>query len=105
MTKAKKPPTAKIKIHDWVGLRALYLILASDTSSATVREVQRILRYYENIYTTAVVQQAMSLLVRDNALRGTFDNPEADMSRRLDRAIKITLVDKDFPDFFEEVKL
>jgi hypothetical protein len=77
----------RITKPDWVGLRGLYLLLASDPSAVTVREVQRILQYYEDKYTTPVVRDAMARLVHDNALRGTFDTPASAMSRRLSLAI------------------
>lgn len=77
----------RITKPDWVGLRGLYLILASDPSAVTLKEVQRILQYYQDKYTTAIVQDAMARLVHDNALRGTFDNPASAMSRRLSLAI------------------
>lgn len=77
----------RITKPDWVGLRGLYLLLASDPSAVTLKEVQRILQYYQDKYTTAIVQDAMGKLVRDNALRGTFDTPASAMSRRLSLAI------------------
>ena len=83
----------KISKPDWVGLRCLYLLLASDTSTATIKEVQRILRYYQDKYTTEGVTNAMGKLVRDNALRGTFNVPEAAISRQLNNSIKQHLED------------
>ena len=88
-----------IKEHDWVGLRTLYILLASDVSAAQLPEVQRILRYYQNKYSHGMVIGAMGQLARDNAIRGTFDNPESAISRRLNSSIVIAQKDPDFSDF------
>jgi hypothetical protein len=94
-----------IERDDWVGLRTLYILLASDVSAVVLPEVQRILRHYYNKYDSGTVIEAMGQLARDNAIRGTFDNPESEIGRRLDRSIVFTQKDPDFPDAVGEVTL
>lgn len=90
---------------EWVGLRTLYILLASDVSAVTLPEVQRILRYYQDKYDSNTITEAMGQLARDNAIRGTFDNPESEISRRLDRSIVLTQKAPDFPEVVGEVTL
>lgn len=78
-----------IKKHDWVGLRALYLLMASDASAVSSKEVSRILRFYQNQYDEKVIQKAMEMLSRDNSIRGTFEAPGVAFARRMDKAIQI----------------
>ena len=82
-----KRKTIKLKASDWVGLRALYLLLATDTSSAASAEVRRIIRYYEDAHGSARVYTAFAALAKDNSVRGTFDVPDVQWARNLDRSI------------------
>jgi hypothetical protein len=95
----------RITRDDWVGLRALYILLASDASAAVLPEVQRILKYYQDKYEYGAVTTAMGQLARDNAVRITFDNPASAISRRLDSSIVITQKNQDFSDSVEEITL
>lgn len=95
----------RITRDDWVGLRTLYILLASDVSAALLPEVQRILQYYKDKYDYGVLVKAMGQLARDNAIRGTFDNPESAISRRLSNSIVIRQKDPDFPDQAGEITL
>jgi hypothetical protein len=96
---------ARITRDDWVGLRTLYILLASDVSAALLPEVQLILHYYKDKYDYGTVVKAMGQLARDNAIRGTFDNPESAISRRLNSSIVIRQKDPDFPDQAGEITL
>lgn len=90
-----------IKKHDWVGLRALYLLLASDVSAVSSKEVSRILRFYQNKYDEKVIQKAMEMLSRDNAIRGTFKAPDVDFARRMDKSIQFR--GEGFADFVGDI--
>lgn len=89
----------RITANDWVGLRALYILLASDASAISMPEVKRILRYYQEKYESGMITRAMGQLARDNAIRGTFDTPESAISRRLNSSIVIAQKDPDFSAF------
>lgn len=89
-----------IKKDDWVGLRALYLLMASDVSSSCSGEVQKIANFYEQKYGPGIVRSAFNALARDNYLRNTFDDPAVGFSRRLDNAIDIKQKD---PAFVEQI--
>jgi hypothetical protein len=89
----------RITANDWVALRALYILLASDASAIALTEVQLILRYYQDKYDPGIITRAMGQLARDNAIRGTFDNPESAISRRLNSSIVSTPKGQDFSDF------
>lgn len=97
----------RITRDDWVGLRALYILLASDASAISMPEVQLILRYYQDKYENGMITRAMGQLARDNAIRGTFDNPESAISRRLNSSIVSVQKGQDFSDFdqTEEITL
>jgi hypothetical protein len=88
---------------DWVGMRALYLLLATDTSAAQSPEVARIINYYQRKYGSDAVLQFNSSLARDNAWRGTFSDPNAAFARRLDQSIFITQKEVDFPEPIQDV--
>ncbi len=90
-----------IKERDWVGLRALYLLLATDASAISSPEVSRILRFYQDWYGDRVVQKAMEMLSRDNSIRETFAAPDVEFARRLDKSIKIR--EEGFADFVEDI--
>lgn len=90
-----------IKEYDWVGLRALYLLLATDASAISSREVSRILWFYQNKYGTAVIQKAMEMLAQDNSVRSTFEAPDVEFARRLDKSIRIR--EEGFADFVEDI--
>jgi hypothetical protein len=94
----------KITKPDWVGLRSLYLLLASDTSAAQSPEVVRIIEYYRNKYGSDVMYPAMERLTKDNAWRGTFSDPNVAFARRLDSAIKISRRDGEFQEIFYDIK-
>jgi hypothetical protein len=68
----------KLKEKDWVGLRLLYLILASDPSAAVLPDVNKAVDYYG--YGT--VLGAFELLNKEIANDGkTFGNPEVNLTR------------------------
>lgn len=77
-----------ISKSDWVGLRGLYLLLATDASSSVSPEVTRILDYYRDKYGVRVVMQALGLLVKDNAVRDTFAAPDVGWARRLQDSVE-----------------
>ena len=88
---------------DWVGLRALYLLLASDTSAALSPEVQRIIRYYREKYSTEIFYPAMAAIAKDNAWRGTFSDPQVAFARKLDQSIRITQRAEEFPEAIQDI--
>lgn len=68
----------KLKKKDWMTLRLLYLILASDPSAAVLPDVQKIVDHYG--YRTVLA--AFNLLNKELANDGkTFANPEVNLTR------------------------
>jgi hypothetical protein len=67
-----------LKRQDWMTLRLLYLILASDPSAAVLPDVAKTIDYYG--YTTVLL--AFGLLNKELANDGkTFANPEVNLTR------------------------
>lgn len=93
----------KITKSDWVGLRSLYLLLASDSSAALSPEVNRIIEHYRRKYDSNTMYPAMAAIARDNAWRGTFADPSVGFARRLDSSIHITNQDKEFPEAIHDI--
>ena len=85
-----------ISKSNWVGMRALYLLLATDASAAQSPEVVRIMNFYRMKHGTAAFYSAMAAIAKDNGWRGTFDDPSVEFARRLDRSIRITQSDPIF---------
>jgi hypothetical protein len=70
--------TEQLKKKDWVTLRLLYLILASDPSAAALPDVSKAIALYG--YRTLL--EAFELLNREIANDGkTFGNPEVNLTR------------------------
>jgi hypothetical protein len=90
---------------DWVGLRALYLLLATDASAVNSPEVKRISGFYERKYGYIKMLDAMQQLAKDNAIRETFTAPDVMWARNMDRSIVIKVKDSDFPEHMEDIKL
>lgn len=93
----------KITKSDWVGLRALYLLIASDASAAQSPEVCRIMSYYTQQYGNDAIDRAICEMAKDNAWRNTFDNESVAFARRLDSAIKISGRDGEFQEIFYDI--
>jgi hypothetical protein len=67
-----------LKKKDWVALRLLYLILASDPSAAVLPDVQKTV----DLYGMRTILKAFELLNREIANDGTtFGNPEVNLTR------------------------
>ena len=67
-----------LKRKDWMTLRLLYLILASDPSAAVLPDVAKIIEHYG--YRTVLF--AFGLLNKELANDGkTFANPEVNLTR------------------------
>ena len=88
---------------DWVGMRALYLLLASDPSAAQSHEVVRIMNFYRDKYGTNGFYPAIAAIAKDNAQRNTFSDPSVMFGRNLDRSIKVTQRPEDFPEVITDV--
>jgi hypothetical protein len=84
-------------------MRALYLLLATDTSATQSPEVVRIVKYYQRKYGSDAVLQFNSSLAKDNAWRGTFSDPNVAFARRLDRSICMTQKAVEFPEPIQDV--
>jgi hypothetical protein len=68
----------KLKKKDWVALRLLYLILASDPSAAVLPDVQKTI----DLYGMRTILKAFDLLNKELANDGkTFGNPEVNLTR------------------------
>jgi len=71
-------PIDELKKKDWVALRLLYLILASDPSAGYLPDVQKTI----DLYGMRTVTGAFALLNREIANDGkTFGNPEVNLTR------------------------
>ena len=69
---------SKLKKKDWMTLRLLYLILASDPSAAFLPDVKKVV----DSYGLRTVLKAFELLNREIANDGvTFGNPEVNLTR------------------------
>lgn len=86
-------PELEIAKSDWVGLRALYILLAIDTSSSMSKEVIKIVKYYTKKYGLGKMINAMSMLSRDNAVRDTFSAPDVMWARQIEQSIDDSIVD------------
>jgi hypothetical protein len=84
-------------------MRALYLLLATDTSATQSPEVVRIVKYYQRKYGSDAVLQFNSSLAKDNAWRGTFSDPNVAFARRLDRSICMTQKAVEFPEPIQDI--
>ena len=68
----------QLKKKDWVTLRLLYLILASDPSAAVLPDVQKTI----DLYGMRTILKAFDLLNKELANDGkTFGNPEVNLTR------------------------
>ena len=71
-------PIDELKKKDWVALRLLYLILASDPSAAVLPDVQKTV----DLYGMRTILKAFELLNREIANDGkTFGHPEVHLTR------------------------
>lgn len=86
-------PELEITQSDWVGLRALYILLAIDTSSSVSGEVIKIVEHYTKKYGYGKIINAMSMLSRDNAEQNTFSAPDVMWARQVEQAIDDSIVD------------
>ena len=69
---------SKLKKKDWMTLRLLYLILASDPSAAFLPDVKKVV----DSYGIRTILKAFELLNREIANDGvTFGNPEVRLTR------------------------
>lgn len=69
---------SKLKKKDWMTLRLLYLILASDPSAAFLPDVKKVV----DSYGLRTVLKAFELLNKEIANDGvTFGNPEVNLTR------------------------
>ena len=86
-------PELEITQSDWVGLRALYILLAIDISSSVSGEVIKIVEHYTKKYGYGKIINAMSMLSRDNAEQNTFSAPDVMWARQVEQAIDDSIVD------------
>ena len=69
---------SKLKKKDWMTLRLLYLILASDPSAAFLPDVKKVV----DAYGLRTILKAFELLNKEIANDGvTFGNPEVNLTR------------------------
>ena len=69
---------SKLKKKDWMTLRLLYLILASDPSAAFLPDVKKVV----DVYGLRTTLKAFELLNKEIANDGvTFGNPEVRLTR------------------------
>jgi hypothetical protein len=92
-----------INESDWVGMRALYLLLATDTSAAQSPEVCRIMNFYRKKYGTNTFYPAMAAIAKDNGWRDTFNDPNVMFARILRKSIQ--QADPNFPEQLQSMEL
>jgi hypothetical protein len=88
---------------DWVGMRALYLMLATDTSASQSPEVARINKYYRSKYGDGVFNAAIEAIYFDNRWRKTFNDPSVAFARRLSDSFNVKQKDEPFPETIQDV--
>jgi hypothetical protein len=71
----RKPSVRSIKEADWVGLRLLYIMMATDVSTATAKEIGQCVWYYKIKYAPFIISEAFALLSRDKYLADFFKEP------------------------------
>jgi hypothetical protein len=80
----------RLREPDWIALRLLYVLVASDPSSASLPDVQKALRYYNrklrpkgsSKYPSGYVEHAFALLNKEIPYDTvTFGNPEVKLTR------------------------
>ncbi len=71
----RKPSVRSIKEADWVGLRLLYIMMATDVSTATAKEIGQCVWYYKSKYAPFIISEAFALLSRDKYLADFFTEP------------------------------
>lgn len=83
----------KLNESDWVALRLLYIVLASDPSAAALPDVQKAINFYEeklrkpgeSTYARGNLLPIFAVLNREIANDGkTFNNPEVSLTRNID---------------------
>ena len=85
-----EPDVSAITKSDWVGLRLLSLLLSTDPSNASIKDVVRSLDHYSFKYSTDVVLKAFALLTRERTEKDVWHNPESHLIRGLNRNMKAT---------------
>ena len=87
-----EPNLAVLKEPDWIALRLLYILLASDPSTTTLPDVQKTINYFEgkcrpigsNPRSAGAVQKAFALLNKDIPYDGeTFGAPNVCLTRNV----------------------
>ena len=89
----RKPSVRSIKEADWVGLRLLYIMMATDVSTATAKEIGQCLWYYKSKYAPFIISEAFALLSRDKHLADFFKEPACASVLDLLNTVKLTSSD------------
>lgn len=83
---------SKLKEEDWIALRLLYVLTASDPSTVLLPDVSKALDYYnaklrpkgDNKYSGGHILPVFALLNKEIAYdKATFSNPEVALTRNL----------------------
>lgn len=83
----------KLKEADWIALRLLYIMMASDPSVVNLPDVRKTIDYYENMlrkkgdnpYSKGNILEMFKLLNKDIAYDGkTFRNPNVSLTRNIE---------------------
>jgi len=73
----------KLKREDWIALRLLYTILASDVSAGQLPDVAKTKHYHEKRFGLIVMLEAFAKINKEAAYNGTFGNPEVRLTRNV----------------------
>ena len=80
-TKEPELSVADIKKQDWVGIRLLSLLLSADPSSASIRDVQKSIEFYERKYSNQLLLTAINALNKERFADETWHNPASRLIR------------------------
>lgn len=86
----EEPTIEDVVEGDWIGMRLLSMIISTDLSSLTIRDIRRSMKYYSEKYSTEVVLQAFALINRERTEQGEWHNPESNLIRKLKNNMKAT---------------
>jgi len=74
---------------EWIALRLLFILLASDVSNIHLHDVAMTMEYFKNVF-----MDSMAYLTREHALMETFvNNPDSKLVRDMNKTVTIETQD------------
>jgi hypothetical protein len=76
---------------EWIALRLLFILLASDVSNTNLHDVAMTIEYFRKRFVKKdVFMESMAYLTKEHALMETFvNNPESKLVRDMNRTVRI----------------